>query len=116
MEESRISLDQSRRKCPSLGFVDDNEMTNWVQTVFVRPGVKGGEIEVNDLFPVYYHMIELHGVGASTAERFSRLEPGNEFEGIDKLTHGVVLLLESFALSFDYFWNRAVSEQKNLHY
>lgn len=47
-------------------------------------------------------MIELHGVGASTEERFSGLEPENELEGIDALTYGVVFLLELFVFPHDH--------------
>ena len=77
-------------------------MTDRVQTVFVSPGVEGGEIEVKDLFPVFRHVIQFDGIGASTEERVSGFEPAHEFEGIDELTYGVVLLLDLFLFLFPH--------------
>ena len=90
-----------RNVCP-FGFRDDNGMTDRVQTVFVGPGVEGGEIEVMDLFSVLHHVIQFDGTSASTKERVSGLEPGDEFEGIDELTHGFVFLLDSFPFAFPH--------------
>ena len=90
-----------RNGCP-FGFAYDDRMTDRVQTVFVGPGVEGGEIEVIDLFPVLDHVIQFDGIGASTEERVSGLEPGDEFEGIDELVHDVILLLDSFPFAFPH--------------
>ena len=90
-----------RNVCP-FGFTDDDRVTDRVQTVFVGPGVEGGEIEIIDLFPVFHHVIQLDGTGASTEERVPGLEPGDEFEGINELAHGVVLLLDSFSFAFPH--------------
>ena len=50
-----------RNICP-FEFADDDRVTDRVQTVFVGPGVEGGEIKVIDLFPVYHHnfMVLVH--------------------------------------------------------
>ena len=101
MEESCISPDQNRTKCLTL-CADDDGVTDWVQKVFVGPGVEGGEIKVIDLFPVYHHVIQLDGIGASTEERVPGFEPGEEFEGIDELANGVILLLDSFSFAFPH--------------
>ena len=90
-----------RNVCP-FGFTDDDGMTDRVQTVFVGPGVEGGEIEVMDLFSILDHVIQFDGIGASTKECISGLEPGNEFKGIDDLTHGFVLLLDSCPFAFPH--------------
>ena len=90
-----------RNVCP-FGFTDDDGMTDWVQTVFVGPGEEGGEIEVMDLFSFLDRVIQFDGIGASTKERVSGFEPGNEFKGIDELTHGFVLLLDSFPFAFPH--------------
>ena len=90
------------RNVCAFGLVDDDGMTDRVQTVFVGPGVEGGEIEVMDLFPVLHHVIQLDGIGASTEERVSRLESGDKFEGVDELTHGFALLLDSFPFAFPH--------------
>ena len=87
--------------CP-LGFADDNGMADWVEAVFVDPGIEGGEIEAKDLFPVLHHLIQFDGIGASTEERVSRLESGDKFEGVDELTHGFALLLDSFPFAFPH--------------
>ena len=52
-----------RNVCP-FGFTDDDGMTDRVQTVFVGPGVEGGEIEVIDLFSVLDRVIQFDGIGA----------------------------------------------------
>ena len=89
-------------------------MTDRVQTVFVGPGVEGGEIEVMDLFPVYHHVIQLDGIGASTEERISRFEPGDEFEGVDELAHGIVLLLDLFPFTFPHDHNTVTSGKQSI--
>ena len=45
-----------RNVCP-FGCTDDDGMTERVQTVFVGPGVEGGEIEVINLFPFDHHVM-----------------------------------------------------------
>ena len=90
------------RNVCAFGFADDDRMTDRVQTVFVGPGVEGSEIEVIDLFSVLDRVIQFDGIGASTKERVSGFEPGNEFEGIDELTHGFVLLLDSCPFAFPH--------------
>ena len=77
-------------------------MTEWVHTVFVGPGVEGREIEVINLFPVDYHVIQFDGIGTSTEERVSGFEPGDQFEGIDELTYVLVVLLDSFPFAFPH--------------
>ena len=77
-------------------------MSNRVETVFVGPRVEGGEIGVVDLFIVLDHVMELDGVGASPEEGVAPSEPGHEFEGLDELTHGLVLLLEFGPLAFPH--------------
>ena len=84
------------------GFVDDDGMTDRVETVFVGPRVEGREIEVVDLLPVLDHVIQLDGIGAPPEERVSRLEPGHEFERPDELTHALVFLLETCPLAFPH--------------
>ena len=84
-----------RNVCP-LGLADDDGMTDRVQTVFVGSGVEGGEIGVKDIFPIFHHVIQFDGIGASNEERVYGFEPGDKFKGIDDLTHGFVLLLDSF--------------------
>ena len=90
-----------RNVCP-FGCKDDDRMTKWLQAVFVGPGVEGGEIEVIDLFSLFHHVIQLDGIGASTEERISRFEPGDQFKGIDELTNGFILLLHSFPFTFPH--------------
>ena len=91
-----LAFDQTevRGDVGGTGFVDDDGMSDRVETVFVGPRVEGREIEVVDLFPVLDHVIQLDGIGASPEEGVSRLEPGHEFKGLDELTHALVLLLE----------------------
>ena len=90
------------RNVCAFGFADDDRMTDRVQTVFVGPGVEGSEIEVMNLFPVLHQVIQFDGIGASTKERVSGLEPGNKFKGIDELTHGFVFLLDSCPFAFPH--------------
>ena len=90
-----------RNVCP-FGCTDDDGMTEWVHTVFVGPGVEGREIEVINLFPVDYHVIQFDGIGTSTEERVSGFEPGDQFEGIDELTYVLVVLLDSFPFAFPH--------------
>ena len=47
-------------------------------------------------------MIQLDGIGASTEERVSGFEPGDQFEGIDELTYALVFLLDSFPFAFPH--------------
>ena len=84
------------------GFVDDDRMSDWVEAVFVCPRVEGCEIKVVDLLTLLDHVMQLNGIRASPEERVSWLEPGHEFERLDKLTHNVVLVLQSFPLTFPH--------------
>ena len=102
-----------RNVCP-FGCTDDDRMTEWVQTVFVGPGVEGGEIEVIDLFSLFHHVIQLDGIGASTEERVSMFEPGDQLEGIDELTHSVVLLLHLFPLTFPHDHNTVTCSKQSV--
>ena len=77
-------------------------MSDWVETVFVGPGVERTEVEVTDDFPVDDHVIKLDGIGASPEESFSRLEPGHQFERLDELTHRLVFLLETFPFALPH--------------
>ena len=90
------------RNVCAFGFANDDGMTDWIQTVFVGPGVEGGEIEVIDLFSVLDHVIQFDGIGVSTEERVSGFEPGDKFKGINELTHGFVLLFDLFPLAFPH--------------
>ena len=90
------------RNVCAFGFADDDGMTDGVQTVFVGPGVEGSEIEVIDFFTVDHHVIQLDGIGASTEERVTGFEPGDEFKGIDELTYDFILLLDSFPFAFPH--------------
>ena len=90
------------RNVCAFGFADHDGMTDWVQTVFVGPGIEGREIEVVDLFPIDHHVIQFDGIGASTEECVSGFEPGDEFEGIDELTYALVFLFDLVPFAFPH--------------
>ena len=86
----------------AAGFMDDDGMTDRVETVFVRPRVEGREFEIVDDFTVLDRVIQLDGIGAAPEERVLRLEPGHELERLDELTHALVRLLEACPLAFPH--------------
>ena len=98
----------------AFGFVDGDGMPDRVGTVFVGPRVEGGEIVVIDLFTVDDHVIQLDGVGATPEERVSGLEPGHEFEGVDELTHGLVLLFESRPFTFPHDYHAVTLGEQSI--
>ena len=55
-----------------------------------------------DLFSVLDHVIQFDGIAASTKERNSRFEPGDEFKGIDEVTHDLALLFDSCPFAFPH--------------
>ena len=83
-------------------FVDDDGMSDRIETVFVCPRVDGREIKVIDDFTVLDHVIQLDGIRAAPEERVSWLEPGHEFERVDKSMHALFLLLEACPLAFPH--------------
>ena len=94
-----------RNVCP-FGFTDDDGMTDWVQTVFVGPGVEGGEIEVMDLFSFLDHVTQFDGIGASTKdlagsfqEEYIRFTVGHEFCLEIKDVVGILTLVPGVKLS-----------------
>jgi len=89
----------------AFGLVNNGRMTHRVGTVFVGPGVERGEIEVMDLFSVVDSMVRFDGIGASTVERLSGFESGDQVEGLDQAPQVLVLFLKlfPFALPHDYY-------------
>ena len=86
----------------AFGFEDDDGMSDRVETVFVGPRVEGADVDVADDFPVLDHVIQFDGIGASTEEGVTGLEPGHESERIDELAHGLVVLLAPFPFAFPH--------------
>jgi len=86
----------------AFGFEHDDGMSDGVETVFVGPGVEGADVDVADDFPILDHVIQFDGIGASTEEGVSGLEPGHELERVDEVAHGLVLLFEAFPFAFPH--------------
>ena len=83
-------------------FVEDSGMSYRVQTILVGPRVEGGEVVVVDLFSLLGHVVQFDGVGTSSEEGVSGLEPGHEFEGIDQGTDRFVVSLQLFPFALPH--------------
>ena len=93
-----LTLDESkvRSDVGAARFVEDSGMSYRVQAILVRPRVERGEVVVVDHFSLLGHVVQFDGVGASSEEGISGLEPGHEFEGIDDIANGFVVSLQLF--------------------
>ena len=64
-------------------------MTHRVGTVFVGPGVEGGEIQVLHRFSLFHLMVKFDGIGATAVERVSGFESGDQVERIAPGSAGI---------------------------
>ena len=99
-----LTLDESkvRSDVGATRFVEDSGMSYRVQAILVRPRVERGEVVVVDHFSLLGHVVQFDGVGASSEEGISGLEPGHEFEGIDDIANGFVVSLQLFPFALPH--------------
>jgi len=96
-DESEVGADVC-----AVGFEDDDGMSDWIETVFVDPGVEGADVDVADDFPFLDHLIQFDGVGTSAEEGVTGFEPGHESERVDEVAHDLVLLFAPFPFAFPH--------------
>ena len=77
-------------------------MSYRVQAILIRPRVERGEVVVVDHFSLLDHVVQFDGIGTSSKEGVSGLEPGHEFEALDDTANSVVVSLQLFPFTLPH--------------
>ena len=97
LDDSKVVVDVG-----VTGLRDEDGMTFGVDARFVDPGVQGRVVDVVDLLIGGHMMIQLNGIGSTSAEGVPRVERWDELEGVHVRLEVGVGLFELGPLAFPH--------------